>query len=225
MKNMLTGKNGLHFTARLLRSTALAVTGVALAVTLWMAAAETTFAQNDPRQQLQTALGGTSPAEAGRAELLRAVTTLSQGNRNRAPQIARAAAEARPEWATDVLRAAFSTLGSDDCALAGRILRAVIAAAPDQAAQLTELAQQLAPNCNFPGADPGAGAPDEGGFGAAPLNMNPPPGSIGGRGGQGNLVAICHNGRTIFVSPAAVDAHLGHGDTVGPCQVTPVTNP
>lgn len=32
-------------------------------------------------------------------------------------------------------------------------------------------------------------------------------------------VAICHKGKkTIYVSEAAVKAHLGHGDYVGVCQ-------
>lgn len=32
-------------------------------------------------------------------------------------------------------------------------------------------------------------------------------------------IQICHNGNTISVSPLAVPAHLGHGDTIGPCPV------
>lgn len=31
-------------------------------------------------------------------------------------------------------------------------------------------------------------------------------------------VAVCHNGSTIMVNPDAVDGHLGHGDTLGPCE-------
>ena len=30
-------------------------------------------------------------------------------------------------------------------------------------------------------------------------------------------VTLCHNGKTLEVPPPAVDAHLGHGDTLGPC--------
>ena len=33
-------------------------------------------------------------------------------------------------------------------------------------------------------------------------------------------VTICHRGHTITVAAAALKAHLAHGDTVGPCQVT-----
>jgi hypothetical protein len=35
--------------------------------------------------------------------------------------------------------------------------------------------------------------------------------------GPPKKVVICHNGRTIRVSEAAVPAHLAHGDTLGPC--------
>jgi hypothetical protein len=35
---------------------------------------------------------------------------------------------------------------------------------------------------------------------------------------EGVLVAICHNGMTIQVAEAAVDAHLGHGDSLGSCE-------
>lgn len=33
----------------------------------------------------------------------------------------------------------------------------------------------------------------------------------------GKKVTICHNGNTISVSENALDAHLKHGDTIGPC--------
>lgn len=38
-----------------------------------------------------------------------------------------------------------------------------------------------------------------------------------GANGQNGSVAVCHNGHTIDISPQAVDAHLRHGDTLGPC--------
>lgn len=37
---------------------------------------------------------------------------------------------------------------------------------------------------------------------------------------SGNLVTICHNGSTIQVDESAVDAHLNHGDTLGPCPTS-----
>lgn len=33
----------------------------------------------------------------------------------------------------------------------------------------------------------------------------------------GEKVTICHKGKTITVSGNAVAAHVGHGDTLGPC--------
>jgi len=72
----------------------------------------------------------------------------------------------------------------------------------------------------------GRGGEGEGNFEQGPGNQNPPPGSIGAGGGQGNVVAICHNGHTIFVSPQGAENLLRThpGDTLGPCVVTPVTN-
>jgi Ni/Co efflux regulator RcnB len=37
-------------------------------------------------------------------------------------------------------------------------------------------------------------------------------------------VTICHRGHTISVSKSALQAHLNHGDTIGPCEVTPHRN-
>ncbi len=37
-------------------------------------------------------------------------------------------------------------------------------------------------------------------------------------------VAICHKGRTIFVSPRAIPGHLRHGDTTGACQAATQTS-
>ena len=160
-------------------------------------------------------------ANASRPQLLAAVQRAIRANRNAAPEIVSVAIAARPELSADILRAAFTTVGTgrQNCPLLERILRAAIEANPDQASALTDLAATLAPNCQF------GTEPDPGVFDRAPGNLNPPPGSVGGSGGQGNLVAICHNGRTIFVSPRAVDAHIRHGDTLGACQVTPTQNP
>ncbi len=38
--------------------------------------------------------------------------------------------------------------------------------------------------------------------------------------GSPKKVVICHKGRSIEVAEAAVEAHLAHGDTLGPCPVT-----
>lgn len=41
--------------------------------------------------------------------------------------------------------------------------------------------------------------------------------STGSPVGPTKKIVICHNGRTLRVDEHAVPAHLGHGDTLGPC--------
>jgi hypothetical protein len=43
-------------------------------------------------------------------------------------------------------------------------------------------------------------------------------------GGAAKKVSICHKGQTLEVPEQAVEAHLGHGDTMGPCSITPTKN-
>ena len=35
---------------------------------------------------------------------------------------------------------------------------------------------------------------------------------------------LCHRGQTLEVAEPAVQAHLGHGDTLGACVITPAQN-
>jgi hypothetical protein len=223
MKNMLKGTNGTHFSARLMRSTAVALTGVALGFALWTATATNSLAQEpSPQQMLEQSMpAGQTMASASKPQFLAAVAAAVRKFPTAARDIVRAAIEARPAWRNDIIRAAVRALGTRDCDALNRLHDALVAAFPADASAITELLAQLAPNCTFGG----GGAPDEGNFGNAPGNLNPPPGSVGGSGGQGNLVAVCHNGRVIFVSPRAVQAHLNHGDSLGSCQVTPTQNP
>ena len=37
-------------------------------------------------------------------------------------------------------------------------------------------------------------------------------------------VTICHKGQTLELPEPAVQAHLNHGDTLGPCSITPSQN-
>ena len=41
---------------------------------------------------------------------------------------------------------------------------------------------------------------------------------------QAKKVTICHKGQTMEVAGPALQAHLNHGDTLGPCSVTPSQN-
>ncbi len=228
MKQIPKGSNGTHSLTRFLRSTAVAVMGCALGLALWTATASVASAQgNSPKRMIQENLPqGKSLGNATKEEGLAAVCSAIKKNPSSAPQIVRFASNARREWAEEILRTAFRCAGDSDCRLLGRILRSAIDITPDDAAGLTAMALDLAPGCasSFPGA--GAGDDDGGNFGNAPGNQNPPPGSLGGGGGQGNVAAICHNGRTIFVSPQGAANHLRvhSGDSAGPCTVTPVTN-
>ena len=43
-------------------------------------------------------------------------------------------------------------------------------------------------------------------------------GSYGPPGQGGEKVAVCHKGKTLWIAEPAVDAHLKHGDTLGPCR-------
>ena len=50
------------------------------------------------------------------------------------------------------------------------------------------------------------------------------PGSRSDAGDPPKKVTLCHKGKTLEVAEPAVQAHLNHGDTLGPCQVTPGEN-
>jgi hypothetical protein len=55
------------------------------------------------------------------------------------------------------------------------------------------------------------------------LNLAPELGNGAGNGQQ--KVVICHMGHTLEVAEPAVQAHLNHGDSLGPCNITPNQNP
>lgn len=227
MKNMLTGTNGTHFSSGVLRSTAVLLLGLAFSLALWTATTPDSFAQNmSPVQMIEANLPeGKTITTANKNELLAAVCAAIKKNRGSAAQIVRAVVEARKQWTRDILRSAFECAGSGNCGLLGRILRGAIAGSPDDASALTDYATELAPNCAgaFGGTAPDDG---EGNFGNVPGNQNPPPGSVGGGGGQGNVVAVCINGVTRFFTPEGAEDALRNnpGATLGACQVTPVQN-
>ena len=230
MKKLLMVSNGGHFALRIAKAMLVVFATLALGTMFWVASTPRTHAQNmSPAAMLQAELPqGQTVAAAGKADFLAALCAAVQKHHGAAPQIVRFAAETHPDWKNDILRTAFRCLGNGDCRLLGRVLAATIAADSNDASALTDLATQLSPDCAGAfGAAGGVIQEDNGGnFGPPPGNLNPPPGSIGGGGGQGNVIAICHNGRTIFVSPQGAEQHLRNhpGDTLGACQVTPVTN-
>ena len=214
MKKLLTVSNGL-----------LTLSALALLAAFSVATIPSAVAQgNDARNLIQQELGSGNVQTAGKADFLQAVCAAVKKNRGAAPQITRAAIMIHGEWKNDILRTVFECLGSDDCRLLGRVLRAAIAASPGDADSLTQLATELAPNCagSFGGQQPD----DDFGPTGGPASQTLLPGTAAAGGGQGNVIAICHNDHTIFVSPQGAEAHLQQhpGDSLGPCQVTPVTN-
>ena len=234
MKTLLTVSKGEHFAARVLRTLAVLLIGLGLGAALWIATTPVASAQQmTPARMIEANLPqGQTMARAGKADLLSAICAAIKKNRRSAAQIVRAAAEARPQWSKDIQRAAFTCLGTgrNNCALLGEIHAALVAANPDDASEITELAIELAPDCAsaFRGGRTDEG---EGNFGNVPGNQNPPPGSISGGGGsQAGRCQVCHRDgqgrrRTLTVSCNAVPAHIRHGDTEGPCPVTPTQNP
>ena len=240
MKTLLTVTKGEHFAARVLRTLGVLLIAAGLSMALWVATTPIANAQSRPADQMSLNFvkmieanlpQGQTIGNAGKRDLLAAVCAAIKKNRGAAAQIVRTAAEAKKAWTPDIQRSAFACVGTErnNCDLLGDIYDALIAANPGDASEITQLALQLAPECarNFQGGtDEG-----EGNFGNPPGNQNPPPGSISGGGGsQSGQCQVCHtsgNGKkqTLTISCNAVPAHLGHGDTEGPCPVTPTQNP
>ncbi len=177
---------------------------------------------------LENHLGHPQPLRnVNRAQFLSALPEATRQFRMVAPQLAGASTIARTEWALEILRTSFATVGPD-CGMRARILRSVTEADPKDADKLLELAIALGPDCAGSFGGGGGGAGDEAGPpGTNNGTLGFPPGSNGGGGGQNNLVAICHNGQTIFLTSDAAQAFLKQnpGAKLGACQVTPVGNP
>lgn len=238
MKKLLMVSNGGRYASRTIKATLGLLLAVALVGMFWVASVPSARAQNmSPSRMISAELPpGQTIENAGKADFLAAVCAAVQKHRAAAPQIVRFAVQSHPQWKKDILRTAFRCLGTDDCRLLGRVVRE-LAVGPD-AAEIMALAVELAPNCAGSFVDSkdqskeGGGRGTEGseeearGFGAPPANLNPPPGSIGGGGGQGNVIAVCFNGITQFFTPEGAAAFINShpGATLGACVVTPATN-
>ena len=236
MKKLLTVSQGEHFAAKIRSTMGALLIALALGMGLWIATAPVAEAQGGNAQQaLQSNLPpNTTIAKATKGQLVAAVAAAVKGSPRNIGQFVRLAAQARKGDMEDILAAAIRALGRNaDCQLVVDAVEGGMEVDPDSTARLVELALRLAPNCssqiqaiNRAGTDEG-----EGNFGNAPGNQNPPPGSISGGGGsQSGRCQVCHtssNGKrqTLTISCNAVPAHIGHGDTEGPCPVTPVQNP
>jgi hypothetical protein len=50
------------------------------------------------------------------------------------------------------------------------------------------------------------------------------PSNQSGAGPGEKKITICHKGQTLELPEPAIQVHLNHGDTLGPCNVTPSQN-
>jgi hypothetical protein len=235
MKKLLTVSKGEHFAARVARSMAVLLIALSLGMTLWVATMPVAEAQQmSATRMIESNLPqGQTMAKASKGDLTSAICAAIKKNRGNAAQIIRAAVGAKKQWAKDIMRAAFQCVGTgrNNCELLGEIYDALVAANPDDASEINQLALQLAPDCASAFGGSGGTDQGEGNFGNAPGNQNPPPGSISGGGGsQTGQCQVCHttgSGKsvTLTISCNAVPQHIGHGDTEGPCPVTPTQNP
>ena len=234
MKKLLTVSKGEHFAARVRRTFGVLLIGLGLGTALWVATIPVAEAQApDAQQMLQSSLpGNTTIANANKGQLVSAVGAAVKNSPRSIGQIVRIAAQARKGDVVDIVAAAIRALGRNpDCQLVAQAVDGGIEANPDRASQIVDMAVRLAPNCAGDIQRVDRGDEGEGNFGNAPGNQNPPPGSISGGGGsQSGRCQVCHtsgNGKrqTLTISCNAVPAHIGHGDTEGPCPVTPTQNP
>ena len=244
MKKLLTVSKGEHLAARVRGTLAVLLIGMSLGLALWTATTPLAQAQGSSAEQtLQSKLpANTSLAKANKNQVVQAVGAAVQGSPRNIGQFVSVAAQARKGDAVDIVAAAIRALGTDpDCDLVVRAVEAGVEASPKNAAQIVENAVRVAGTCgpavqqataaNRPNDAGSRGDAGEGNFGNTAGNQNPPPGSISGGGGsQSGRCQVCHRdgqgrGRTLTISCNAVPAHIRHGDTEGPCPVTPTQNP
>ena len=246
MKKLLTVSQGEHFAGNIRTTMAAVLIGLALGMTLWTATAPLAHAQTRPTDQIalnfaQHLPPNTTIAKATKGQLIAAVTAAVKAAPRQIAEIVKLGGEARKGDIADILAAAIRGLGRNpDCRLAAQGLEAAMEVEAREASRLAEQTLAQVPSCTSEiqqvnrGGGAGADAETdqgEGNFGNAPGNQNPPPGSISAGGGsQSGRCQVCHTDgqgrrRTLTISCNAVPQHIGHGDTEGPCPVTPTQNP
>ncbi|MEY2530528.1 MAG: hypothetical protein QOI96_613 [Verrucomicrobiota bacterium] len=231
MKKMLEFYANRRLSTGILKTGLVLFVGVALGSAFWMASTPMAHGQGKltPVEMIQSKLPhGKTIATATDAQLLEAVCKAVRQWPKQAAHIVRTAAGARKSLRTDILCTSIRCLREGhalDCVWVADIVREWIKAEPSEANRWLELIMECAPECRdlLQNLGPNLG---EGNFGNPPINVNPPPGSVGG-GAGGNVCIVCHNGQEIQVACSDLDNYLrGHpGDSAGPCQPTPVTNP
>ena len=233
MQKLRTAWNGGPWFDELLRPAFVLLVGLALGFAFWTTTAPVAKGREmTPAEMIQSKLPSAKTlVTASKPEVLSAVCGAIREWKNDAPQIVRTAAEARKEFAGDIVATGIRCLGDHpDCELAGEIVGAGLAANPAAASNIIDLALQLAPDCR--GAIEVAAGPAEGPVNVlnGPANINPPPGSVLGGGGgftpEEAAVTICDHGQNVQLPASRADAYLRshRGSVRGVCQVTPDKN-
>ncbi|MBA3962841.1 MAG: hypothetical protein H0X40_13215 [Chthoniobacterales bacterium] len=231
---------------------------VALAASLWVATLPTARARvMSPKEMIEEGLPpGKTMDDATKPEFLAAVCAAVRSHEPDAPAITRAAVLAHRPFAGDIVATVTRCGPKGDCGFVGTIVRAAIQVAPSEASVVDDAALATAPDCAdaIQASTGGSGSgreiadskdgkeildgkdvPAEGpagveGFGSAPSNQLPLPGSTGGGGGGfqpgENVFSVCDNGTQRSIRESELGPFLlSHpGAFVGSCQPTPTTN-
>ena len=183
-----------------------------------------------PAELIQAKLpAGTTLASASEPQLLDAVCKAVKQNPNQAELIVRTAGGPRKDLRAKMICMAvscghgFIEDKGANCSWLVDIVQEWSKSDPDMANRLVESVGQCSPECRDLLVSPGEGP---GNFGVTPLNINAPPGSVGG-GSGGNVCQVCHNGQNVQVACTDLSSYLAShpGDTSGACPATPSQNP
>src|SRR3982751_991181 len=104
MKKLLMVSNGELLATRVLKTVLMLLIGVALGTAFWVASTPVAKAQEmSPSRMLESQLpSGKTMATASKQDYLAAVCSAVKKFRSASPQIARAAADAHPDWKSDI---------------------------------------------------------------------------------------------------------------------------
>jgi hypothetical protein len=238
MKKMLMVTSGEHLSASV-RAAFVFLLGLALASTFWMTTAPSAVgAEMTSMQMIASQLPhGVTIQTASKAQFLEAVCAAVKHHRDAAPQIVKAATQTGKATPREVVSTSVHCLGTPDskggvdCALIAEVVAVGVSVSPDDASAIVDEAIQIVPDCREAiGQILHVGGVGVGNFGNPAININPPPGSVGGGGGGFNpevaRITVCYNGVEVQVLATELGAYLrSHpGARVGHCQPTPVTN-
>ena len=195
MKKMLTVTNDAYFVAR---TSVVLVIALALGFGFWTALTPVAKAQQmSATEMIESKLPhGKTMLTATKSELLSAVCGAVKQWPDAARQIVKAGIDAKRPWARDIVQTATRCARGDGkalpCEAIAAILNAAVAADPEDASGITEMVIRLYPDCrnDFKGGPP---LPPEGTFINPPIDVNPPPGSVGGGAGEVARCVVCHN--------------------------------